>query len=484
MQTNLLIMKRELFCAVLLTCLQLYVFRGLGQQKLIVDNSKPRFDVEGRIIDAHDGRIIQFGKRFYWYGTAYGNTNGFTEANEYVCYSSTDMQRWKKEGVLLPLKPKGVYYRPHVVYNNRTGKYILWYNWYPKLWNGQFGVAESNSPAGPFTIVNDNVSVKHSVLGVGDLGVFVDNDGAAYLSYNTINGHKVSVEKLNNDYTASTMQGSAFLAEHCEAGSMFKRNGTYYLLTDYTCCFCTQGSGAKVFTATSPLGPYTYRQNINRYPGQLAPVMVDGAVNDNFFETLDAKPGHALLVQLRNAAPVSGITLVQFTGNRKGQCGEVNKPAVHEPILTYQFAVEYFLNGEWNGLSTNPLVEMSAQQVRYRFMFPPVKAEKIRIRPVYKDTASPLLVSEIALQSKEKFQVFKTSAGDGKPIIPAQQTYVMELNVANGKQYVWMGDLWGSASDNVKGHDYQFWSAPLQFYKDGTIKALEWTDTWTLQLKW
>lgn len=44
---------------------------------------------------------------------------------------------------------------------------------------------------------------------------------------------------------------------------MFKRNGTYYLLTDNTCAFCTAGSGARVYTAPSPMGPFTYRGNIN-----------------------------------------------------------------------------------------------------------------------------------------------------------------------------------------------------------------------------
>ena len=45
-------------------------------------------------------------------------------------------------------------------------------------------------------------------------------------------------------------------------------------------------------------------------------------------------------------------------------------------------------------------------------------------------------------------------AGDNiprSPIIPAQQTYVMALPTADSTAYLWMGDLWGSASDNVKG---------------------------------
>jgi hypothetical protein len=449
--------------------------------QVMIDNDLPRRDVQGKIVDAHDGRIIQFGNRYYWYGTKYGSTNGFTTANEYVCYSSPDLKQWKLEGALLPQKPEGVYYRPHVVFNKKTGTYILWYNWYPKLWNGQFGVATASQPQGPFTILNNNVSVKHSALGVGDLGVFVDEDAKAYLSYNTINGHKVSVELLNDDYTGSTLQGSDFLADNCEAGSMFKRNGLYYLLTDYTCCFCTQGSGAQVFTARNPLGPYTWRQNINRYAGTPLPLLHDGRRNDNFAESFDAKKKEGIQLQLQQPAKISAIMLYQFTGNRNGQCGEVEKPAVHEPILKYEFTLEYFSNGEWMPLPVvKSTITQQAQHNVYQLVSKAVMAEQIRIHPKYTDTIQPLQVSEISISGAGEFSAYKTGTW-GKPIIPAQQTYVMALHDAKETRYIWMGDLWGSASDNIKGHDYQFWSAPLQFYSNGLIRQLEWTPQWRLK---
>jgi hypothetical protein len=466
---------RLFFCFLFFTTTAIY-----AQQPVVVDNSKPRLDNNGKIVDAHDGRIIQFGKKFYWYGTAYGATNGFTTANEYVCYSSTNMRNWKLEGKLLPQKPTGVYYRPHVVYNAKTKKYLLWYNWYPKLWNGQFGVAESNSPAGPFTILNDNVKVKHQAMGVGDLGVFTDHDNKAYLSYNTINGHKVSVELLDENYTASTLQGSDFIAEHCEAGSMFKRNGLYYLLTDYTCCFCTQGSGAKVFTSKSPLGPYTFQQNINRYPGTLTAQLNDGASTDNWFETFTAKQNNALQLWMNQSTAVSNLTVHQFTGDRSGQCGEVENPVLHQPIITYDFTVESFANGEWKMINTKPVISKTSLQTSYTFSFAKNSSEKIRITPLYKDSTSYIHISEVLINGKtDNFLVFKTNGSqEGKPIIPAQQTYVMELTTTTGKQYIWMGDLWGSASNGIKGHDYQFWSAPLQFYKNGLIRSLEWNESW------
>jgi hypothetical protein len=456
-----------------------------AQKTITIRNDVPRTTIDNKIVDAHDGRVIQFSKIFYWYGTQYGNTNGFTKANTYVCYSSTDMVHWKFERALLESKPEGVFYRPHVVYNKKNKKYILWYNWYPKLWDGQFGVAESDSPTGPFKIINDNVTVKHSSLGVGDLGVFIDDDAKAYLSYNTINGHKVSVEALDENYTASTLQGSDFIAEHCEAGSMFKKGNLYYLLTDYTCCFCTQGSGARVFAASNPLGPYVFKQNINRYAGAPATILQDGSSSNNFFETLQAKEKNSIVTNFPQPTAINKINIYQFTGNRNGQCGEVDNPILHQPIEEFKFLVTYYINGEWQNVDVkNTTITNSALQKKYVFSFANVMADKIKITPVYKDSTSAIQIAEINFYTlKQQYNFYKTGLGDGYPIIPAQQTYVMELNTSKGKEYIWMGDFWGSAIDGIKGKDFQYWSSPLQFYKNGMIKELQWDDKWSVYLK-
>ncbi|RMF01355.1 MAG: hypothetical protein D6772_04945 [Bacteroidetes bacterium] len=146
-------------------------------QLVQVANTRPRLDDQGQIVDAHDGRISKFGDTFYWYGTAYGETNSFTPANHYRCYSSKDMQVWYYEGCLLPEQPEGVYYRPHVIYNAQTRKYVLWYNWYPKLWNGQFGVAINDSPLKQ--VLLDGISVmttNHYQMGELAAQMVINND--------------------------------------------------------------------------------------------------------------------------------------------------------------------------------------------------------------------------------------------------------------------------------------------------------------------
>ncbi len=454
-----------------------------AQQQIEVDNDRPRIDTQGNIVDAHDGRVVQFENTFYWYGTHYGNTNGFVNTNKYVVYSSKNLKTWKFEGDLFQQSPTGVYYRPHVIYNKKINKYVMWYNWYPKLWDGQFGVAISDSPFGPFKIINENAKVKHSDLGVGDLGLFVDDDQKAYLSYNTINGHSVSIEELDDAYTGSKLIGSEFIAKDCEAGSMFKRKDLYYLLTDYTCCFCTQGSGARVYTAKNPLGPYQLTNNINRYPGEYAALLNDGYSDNNQYINLTQKNNEIELV-LNDAEKISSLQIHQFTGDRKGQCGEVDNPKVHEPILDFDFEISYFEDGFWKKLvvKQKTLLKSTLSNL-YQFSFEGINADKISIKPIFKNDKEILHLSEISINQKSKnFQSFIKS-NSGKPIIPAQQAYVMQVQTKTGPQFIWMGDLWGSALDNIKGHDFQYWSAPLTFYKNGWIKPIEWTNQWKLNIK-
>jgi hypothetical protein len=45
-----------------------------------------------------------------------------------------------------------------------------------------------------------------------------------------------------------------------------------------------------------------------------------------------------------------------------------------------------------------------------------------------------------------------------------------------------MGDRWGSRPDGIKGHDFQYWSRPLEFEADGMIKQLTWDPTVTVPL--
>lgn len=304
-----------------------------------VDNTAPRRDIFGVIVDAHDGNLLFADGRYYLYGTAYGNSAGFGINNRFRIYSSPDLEHWTFEGEALNSPPDGVHYNPSVVYNPRTRKYVFWYNWYPTLWEGQVGVAVSDTPFGPFTIVNTRVALTQAGRRPGAGTLFVDDDGSGYYIYTAISDdHAVRVERLTPDFLASTGQVSDVIARGCEATSMLKHAGLYYALFDTTCCFCKEGSGARFYVAANPLGPYTLKGNINR----------------------DAR---------------------------------------------------------------------------------------------------------------------------GQPIVPAQQASIARIPTREGEALIWIADRWGSRRDGIKGHDLQFWSAPLRFDSAGNILPVEDLPRFSLDLR-
>ncbi|MTB50363.1 family 43 glycosylhydrolase [Lewinella sp. W8] len=443
-----------------------------------ISNLEPRRTTDGNIVDAHDGRVIEFGGTYYWYGTQYGKTNGFTKANEYHVYRSDDLVTWEHLGPALIDPPSGVYYRPHVIFHEASGQYVFWYNWYPELWDGHFGVAVSDSPGGPFTIQNPDVKVAHSELGVGDFGLFVDDDQTAYISYNTIQGHRVSVEKLNPDYTSSSLENGGYIAQYCEAGSMFKRKDIYYLLTDYTCCFCNQGAGARVYVADDPLGEWTLTNNINRLPGRRAHKLTDGTYFTTDYTALNRIDStfESLILDVPDEG--DRLTLHHFTGDRSGQCGQVDNPQVHQLIELPGFSVEFYDHGWRPAGELAPEVTQKNMLQVLEFDVSSLAGKRIRMRP-RSDFPYAVRLTEIIGSEGE---IYVSNDRPGPVIIPAQQTYVMSLQTEGKTEFIWMGDLWGSASDNVKGHDFQYWSSPLQFDSLGWIAPLSLEEEWRTTL--
>ena len=339
---------------------------------MVVDNTQPRRDVAGEIMDAHDGCLQMFGPRFYLYGTAYGTNDGYNNNNRFRVYTSPDLEQWTFAGELLNEQPVGVYYRPCVVFNPSTRKFVLWYNWYLDSWEGQTGVAVSDTPVGPFTIVNTNVHL--SCAHAGDGSLFVDDDGVGYYIYTAIDkGYTVRVERLTPDFLAGTGETSSILAVGVEAPLLFRRDGLYYALFGPRCAFCREGSEVQVLISTAPLGPFRLAGHINRRLESGAPV-----VEKLQSITVDS-PGGNVAVPLTNS-------------------------------VTHQ-----------------------------------------------------------------------TNA----PIIPAQETWVAKVPMAEEPAFIWMADRWQSAPDGVKGHDLQFWSAPLKFNPDnGTILPVENVPRWRITWSW
>ena len=254
-------------------------------KEVTISNVIPRTDQNGAILDAHDSSMLYLNGLYYWYAASYGNCTepvgpsgcangfngcGFQENHNVSLYTSPDLVTWTNEGVVFqtePNTPDGtVVFAPKTVYNPTTKEFILWYNY---ILNKQFqysyyGVARSVDPKGPFEVINPGVDTL-AYLDVGDEGLFVDDDGTAYLIYtgNIVEptgqaNHILSVEQLTpNYYKSMGKAANSGNIGHGEAPMMFKRNGIYYIVFGGGCCYCSAGSIVTAHTANHPLGPYT-----------------------------------------------------------------------------------------------------------------------------------------------------------------------------------------------------------------------------------
>lgn len=148
--------------------------------------------------------------------------------------------------------------------------YVLWARVVPFTsnaaalnWTAEVYISsQSPSKTGPFTDVNPAVNV--SLNPGGDFSLLIDQDQEAYIIYTShVTKVRMVVERLTSDYLYSTGQASnVFGPSPVEAPALIRSHDHYYAIFGHTCCYCLAGSNALVYTADSPLGPYTYQQEI------------------------------------------------------------------------------------------------------------------------------------------------------------------------------------------------------------------------------
>lgn len=230
-------------------------------------------DTRGNPINAHGGGILYHNGTYYWYGEI---KKGKTSRVGYVsdweayrvnaggvnCYSSRDLLNWNYEGVVLAadtsdsrhdLHVSKVIERPKVIYNERTKKFVMWMHVDKEDYSySQAGLAVSDNPQGPFTYLG---SVRPNGNMSRDMTLFKDDDGKAYLLYASENNMTMHICLLADDYLSPTPNYRRILVdEHREAPAVFKRNGSYYLLTSG--CTGWSPNAAAYAIAEQPLGEW------------------------------------------------------------------------------------------------------------------------------------------------------------------------------------------------------------------------------------
>ena len=243
-----------------------------------LDEFIPWYDTDGNIINASDGGIIYVDGVYHWYGmalrplpTGANGKGGQSTTTGVVMYASEDLYHWKYEGVILacssdpssPLYAPMRFERPKILYNSKTGKYVLWchYEKYP----GDHGDTEGTGEAG--VAVCDRVNGNYTWLGCGrpiddrgmvrDCTAYQDEDGSAFFIYDRQVGKDrcLHIVRLSEDYLSLTDDWKRLDAAFWrEAAALVKHGEYYYMITsDLTSWRANQ---AKYFRAGNLFGSW------------------------------------------------------------------------------------------------------------------------------------------------------------------------------------------------------------------------------------
>lgn len=269
------------------------------------------YDTDGNIINAHGGGILYHDGVYYWFGEYRHGSDTPRELRAMPgisAYSSTDLYNWKFEGLVLEvvdipghdLERGAILERPKVIYNERTGKFVMWFHLELRgrgYEAARTAVAVADSPTGPYTFLGSmrplagvwprdwddakrrpvpgelelewwtpewRQAVENGLFVRRDFGggqmsrdqtVFVDRDGKAYQIAAAEENLSLHIRQLDDGYTGFSGEWVQVIpGGHNEAPAIFEHEGTYYLLASGATGW--NPNAARSFRAPSIWGPW------------------------------------------------------------------------------------------------------------------------------------------------------------------------------------------------------------------------------------
>jgi hypothetical protein len=229
-------------------------------------------DTNGNRIQAHGGSIFFENDTFYWYGENKEKSvpgSGIWHWGVRA-YSSKDLYNWKDEGLLIPpeendrnspLHPSQSMDRPHILYNDRTGKYVLWMKIMGRrdadYYVQYMTIAQADRFLGPYTVIK---TLHPLGMNSGDFDLVQnESDHKAYIYFERVHSELICAD-LTDDYTDVTGHYSAHFPRPFppyvrEAPAFFRRRGKLYLITSGTTGYFPNPSEAA--SADLHHGPWT-----------------------------------------------------------------------------------------------------------------------------------------------------------------------------------------------------------------------------------
>ena len=192
-------------------------------------------DTSGKAINVHAGYIVYEDGYYYWIG----DSRTGNECNGVGCYRSKDLYNWTNRGLIIPLSGKisednwdlakgRNLYRPKILYNELTKKWIIWAVWE----NMEVTITKS------CRLVSDHMEGDYDLYEIScvngilsrDYTLFKDDtDGRVYFIGAVNTNADILGVQLNDDYLDGTSNASIILdGVKYEAPAIFKMYDMYF----------------------------------------------------------------------------------------------------------------------------------------------------------------------------------------------------------------------------------------------------------------
>ncbi len=234
---------------------------------------KEWLDTNGSRIHAHGGSVFYQDGLYYWYGeNKEKSTRGSGIWHWGVrCYTSRDLYNWEDRGLIIPpapddptspLHPSVCMDRPHILFNEKTQKYVCWLKIMNDSHSQSMTILTADDFFGPYTILRTGCQPHGFNSGDFDFGVDAQTKKAYYF-FEKVHTDLICAE-LSADYTEVEAHYSRhFPHSHPpyvrEAPVHFMRSGKHYLFTSGTTGYFPNQS--EVAIADDWHGPYTVLGN-------------------------------------------------------------------------------------------------------------------------------------------------------------------------------------------------------------------------------
>ncbi len=301
------------------------------------------YDTNGHVVNAHGGGVLAHEGKYYLYGEhkIYG-VRGWHAHEGVHMYSSTDLENWTDEGIVLPVDDKPgspledgcILERPKILFCEKTGKFVMFFHLELKGKGydaAHVGIAQADKVTGPYKFIrsfrpdakkfpieipeaertgatirknlmapwrgntNEIVKLWGAYFEGGQMSrdqtVFKDDDGKAYHVRSAENNGTLNISELTDDYLDFTGRWTRAGVHACtEAPAVCKKDGWYFLLGSG--CTGWSPNPAHAYRARSMMGPWERLDNpvhgVNPANG-LGPEKTWGAQSNYILKTFDGK---------------------------------------------------------------------------------------------------------------------------------------------------------------------------------------------------